>query len=65
MSFFLITFCTSPKMPVSKLTEAPLLVGLDGQQKMSKTLDNHLELAAAPEEGAPSLESASGRNSCN
>ena len=36
--------------PQAKLTESPLLVGLDGQNKMSKTLDNHLDLAATPEE---------------
>ena len=36
--------------PQAKLTEIPLVVGLDGQAKMSKTLDNHVELAAAPEE---------------
>lgn len=36
--------------PKSKLTEAPLIVGLDGQNKMGKTLDNHLELASTPEE---------------
>ena len=36
--------------PQAKLTEDPLIVGLDGQQKMSKSLDNHLELAASPEE---------------
>jgi len=36
--------------PQAKLTEAPLLLGLDGQNKMSKTLDNHLDLAATPEE---------------
>jgi len=36
--------------PQAKLTEAPLLVGLDGKHKMSKTMDNHLELAATPEE---------------
>ena len=35
--------------PQAKLTEAPLLHGLDGQNKMSKTLDNHLDLAATPE----------------
>ena len=34
--------------PQAKLTEAPLILGLDGQSKMSKTLDNHLDLAAAP-----------------
>ncbi len=36
--------------PQAKLTEAPLLLGLDGRNKMSKTLDNHLDLAATPEE---------------
>lgn len=36
--------------PQAKLTDAPLLVGLDGKNKMSKTLDNHLDLAATPEE---------------
>ena len=36
--------------PQAKLTEDPLIVGLDGRQKMSKSLDNHLELAATPEE---------------
>ena len=36
--------------PQANLAEDPLIVGLDGQQKMSKTLDNHLELAATPEE---------------
>ncbi len=38
--------------PQVKLTESPLLVGLDGQAKMSKSLDNHLDLAAAPEDTA-------------
>ena len=36
--------------PQSLLTEAPLIVGLDGQQKMSKSLDNHIDMAATPEE---------------
>ena len=36
--------------PQAKLTEAPLIVGLDGQQKMSKSLDNHIDMAATPEE---------------
>jgi len=36
--------------PQAKLTEDPVIVGLDGHQKMSKSLDNHLELAATPEE---------------
>ena len=32
--------------PQAKLTEAPLIRGLDGHQKMSKSIDNHLDLAA-------------------
>ena len=36
--------------PQAKLTEAPLIVGLEGHQKMSKTLDNHIDLASTPEE---------------
>ncbi|MCH7605628.1 MAG: tryptophan--tRNA ligase [Chloroflexi bacterium] len=36
--------------PQAKLTEDPLIIGLDGQHKMSKSLNNHLELAATPEE---------------
>jgi tryptophanyl-tRNA synthetase len=33
-----------------KATEIPKVLGIDGQQKMSKSLDNHIELAATPEE---------------
>ncbi|MFH0846650.1 MAG: tryptophan--tRNA ligase [Chloroflexota bacterium] len=36
--------------PVAKLTEFPMIVGLDGKDKMSKSLDNHLEIAVSPEE---------------
>ena len=36
--------------PNPKLTNAPLILGLDGSQKMSKSLDNHIELASTPEE---------------
>jgi tryptophanyl-tRNA synthetase len=36
--------------PQGKLTETRLIVGLDGKEKMSKSLDNHVELAASPEE---------------
>lgn len=36
--------------PEARLTETPLILGLDGQQKMSKSLDNHLDLADTPEE---------------
>ena len=32
--------------PQAKLTEVPLIRGLDGHQKMSKSIDNHLDLAA-------------------
>ena len=44
--------------PQAKLTEDPLIIGLDGQQKMSKSLDNHLELAATPEETVKRVASA-------
>ena len=44
--------------PQAKLTEDPLIVGLDGKQKMSKSLDNHLELAATPEETAKRVATA-------
>lgn len=36
--------------PQIKLTELPKVVGIDGENKMSKSLDNHIELAATPEE---------------
>ena len=36
--------------PQAKLTEAPMIRGLDGQQKMSKSLDNHIDIASTPEE---------------
>jgi len=36
--------------PQMKSTEVPKVLGIDGQQKMSKSLDNHIELAATPEE---------------
>jgi len=36
--------------PEMKATEVPKVLGIDGQQKMSKSLDNHIELAATPEE---------------
>ena len=52
------TFGDTFPEPQAKLTEAPLLVGLDGQAKMSKTLDNHLDLVAAPEDTAKRLMTA-------
>ncbi len=36
--------------PQALLTQAPLILGLDGKTKMSKSLDNHIELALTPEE---------------
>jgi tryptophanyl-tRNA synthetase len=36
--------------PGMKSTEVPKVLGTDGQQKMSKSLNNHIELAATPEE---------------
>jgi tryptophanyl-tRNA synthetase len=35
--------------PEMKATEVPKVLGIDGEQKMSKSLDNHIELAATPE----------------
>jgi tryptophanyl-tRNA synthetase len=35
--------------PEMKSTPVPKVLGTDGQQKMSKSLNNHLELAATPE----------------
>jgi tryptophanyl-tRNA synthetase len=36
--------------PQVKITQIPKVLGLDGERKMSKSLDNHIELAATPEE---------------
>jgi tryptophanyl-tRNA synthetase len=36
--------------PQMKATEVPKVLGIDGEQKMSKSLNNHIELAATPEE---------------
>ncbi len=36
--------------PGMKVTEVPKVIGIDGQQKMSKSLNNHIELAATPQE---------------
>ena len=36
--------------PQMKTTEIPKVIGIDGKEKMSKSLDNHIELAATPEE---------------
>jgi len=36
--------------PQIKMTEFPKVLGIDGKEKMSKSLNNHIELAATPEE---------------
>lgn len=36
--------------PAMKVTEVPKVLGIDGQQKMGKSLNNHIELASTPEE---------------
>jgi tryptophanyl-tRNA synthetase len=36
--------------PKMKGTEIPKVLGIDGQNKMGKSLDNHIELAATPQE---------------
>ncbi|MGD0708848.1 MAG: tryptophan--tRNA ligase, partial [Anaerolineaceae bacterium] len=36
--------------PQMKATQIPRVIGTDGVQKMSKSLNNHIELAATPEE---------------
>jgi len=38
------------KEPQMKVTEVPKVIGIDGVNKMSKSLNNHIELAATPEE---------------
>lgn len=36
--------------PAMKVTQIPKVLGIDGEKKMSKSEDNHIELAATPEE---------------
>ncbi len=36
--------------PEIRITEVPKVLGIDGEQKMSKSLNNEIELAATPEE---------------
>jgi len=36
--------------PEMKVTKTPKVLGIDGKKKMSKSLNNHIELAATPEE---------------
>ena len=35
--------------PQARLTSFPLILGLDGVQKMSKSYDNHIEISASPQ----------------
>lgn len=44
--------------PQPELTEAPLIMGLDGARKMSKSLDNHIPIAATEEETAKRIRTA-------
>jgi tryptophanyl-tRNA synthetase len=44
--------------PKGRLTSFPMVVGLDGREKMSKSLNNHIELAATPEETMKKVMSA-------
>ena len=44
--------------PQHKLTPTPLVLGLDGQQKMSKSLDNQVELGATPAETQARIKTA-------
>lgn len=36
--------------PQAQYTDFPKVLGIDGRRKMSKSLDNHIEIAASPEE---------------
>jgi tryptophanyl-tRNA synthetase len=44
--------------PVAKLTSFPMVIGLDGKDKMSKSLNNHLEISASAEEVRAKLKTA-------
>ena len=43
-------FCNTFPEPQAKLTSFPMVLGLNGDQKMGKSYDNYIELAATPEE---------------
>jgi tryptophanyl-tRNA synthetase len=44
--------------PEAKLTTFPMVTGLDGKDKMSKSMNNYLEIAASPEEITAKLKTA-------
>jgi tryptophanyl-tRNA synthetase len=41
--------------PVAKLTSFPMVIGLDGKDKMSKSMNNHLEISASRKKSLPEL----------
>ncbi len=44
--------------PAAKLTQYPLVVGLDGKEKMSKTAGNHIEIALSEKETIDKIKTA-------
>jgi tryptophanyl-tRNA synthetase len=44
--------------PEAKLTSFPMVIGLDGKDKMSKSLNNYLEISASPEEIVAKIKTA-------
>jgi tryptophanyl-tRNA synthetase len=44
--------------PTAKLTSFPMVIGLDGKDKMSKSLNNHLEISASAEEITAKIKTA-------
>lgn len=44
--------------PEAKLTSFPMVIGLDGKDKMSKSLNNQLEISASPDEIVAKLKTA-------
>jgi tryptophanyl-tRNA synthetase len=49
-SFNYCYHCNVLVEPQAKHTEIPKVIGIDGREKMSKSLNNHIELASTPEE---------------
>ena len=46
-SIYTLEMCSQSQ---GKLTSSPLVVGLDGVQKMSKSSNNHIEIVSTPKE---------------
>jgi tryptophanyl-tRNA synthetase len=44
--------------PTARMTSFPLIVGLDGKDKMSKSMNNYLEISASPEEITAKIKTA-------